>query len=200
MSEEFMGFPRSNYPGAFPSKVEDQIRLIVESPCLHLFSGTSNLKRYTTLEDAIADLPEPSPGDYYNRDDWPFFYMSRNRRALWDSPSFAIQADPRHIALHPSSPPMRYVEKDHWEFTKDKSLYRRLSVRECARIQTFPDWYEFKGCLDSQYRQIGNAVPPMLAKIIAESIAVQIHRKAPQVGYEEFENREIYQTTAPLVH
>jgi DNA (cytosine-5)-methyltransferase 1 len=47
---------------------------------------------------------------------------------------------------------------------------RRLSVRECARLQTFPDDFEFCGTLEKQYRQIGNAVPVQLAKIIAQEI------------------------------
>lgn len=47
---------------------------------------------------------------------------------------------------------------------------RRLSARECAIIQTFPDNFVFTGSLNSIYRQIGNAVPPLLAKKIAENI------------------------------
>lgn len=47
---------------------------------------------------------------------------------------------------------------------------RRLSVRECALIQTFPDDFIFAGSLNSMYRQIGNAVPPLLAKIIGKNI------------------------------
>jgi DNA (cytosine-5)-methyltransferase 1 len=51
---------------------------------------------------------------------------------------------------------------------------RSLSVREGARIQTFPDTYRFVGSLSSRCRQIGNAVPPLLAQVLAHSIAAQI--------------------------
>lgn len=47
---------------------------------------------------------------------------------------------------------------------------RRLTVREGARLQSFPDWFEFFGTEDSQYQQIGNAVPPILAKALALSV------------------------------
>lgn len=47
---------------------------------------------------------------------------------------------------------------------------RAISIREAARLQTFPDSYVFYGTKDSQYQQIGNAVPPILATAIAEEI------------------------------
>ena len=49
-------------------------------------------------------------------------------------------------------------------------LDRAISIREAARLQTFPDSFVFEGTKDSQYQQVGNAVPPFLAKAIAESL------------------------------
>jgi len=51
---------------------------------------------------------------------------------------------------------------------------RRLSVRECAIIQIFPDDFIFTGSLSSQHRQVGNAVPPLLAYHIAKEIIKEL--------------------------
>ena len=47
---------------------------------------------------------------------------------------------------------------------------RRIEVREAARLQSFPDWFEFSGSEESQFTQIGNAVPPMFAYHLALSV------------------------------
>ena len=50
------------------------------------------------------------------------------------------------------------------------SRLRRMTARECARVQSFPDWYEFLGSQSDQYRIIGNAVPPLYAKALAKAL------------------------------
>lgn len=75
---------------------------------------------------------------------------------------------------------MEHVGKDRYVFSDGEENNRRLSVKEIARIQTFPDWYEFSrgtnsrndnAKLDLVYKQIGNAVPVRLALAVAEPIA-----------------------------
>ncbi|MFD1885964.1 DNA cytosine methyltransferase [Paenibacillus wenxiniae] len=138
-----------------------------------------SLLPFKTLRDAISDLEE-DPGLYYTGS-YSSIYMSRNRKKGWDDQSFTIQASGRQAPLHPSGLPMQKEGADKWSFTDGEEKNRRLSVKEIARIQTFPDWFEFSmgtsekaslnNKLDKQYKQIGNAVPVLLAKAVAMPIA-----------------------------
>lgn len=139
-----------------------------------------------TLKDAIGDLPDAVPAKDKNKTNgeldipnheymtggWSPIFMSRNRVRSWNEPSFTIQAGGRQAPLHPQAPTMQKVETNKFEFVKgQESLYRRLSVRECARIQTFPDDFIFEYTdVAVGYKMIGNAVPVNLAFEIAKKI------------------------------
>lgn len=152
----------------------------------------SSHKQRLTLRDAIWDLQDSAlpakasnktnngrckiPNHEYMTGGFSTIFMSRNRVRGWDEQSFTIQAGGRHAPIHPQAPKMLFVEQNKRIFVPGKeSLYRRLSVRECARIQTFPDDFIFYyDNLSDGYKMVGNAVPVNLAKAIAESIKLAL--------------------------
>ena len=131
---------------------------------------------YVTLRNAISDLPYEAD-DVYDTG-YSSMYMSRNRKKGWDEQSYTIQASGRQAPQHPEGKAMLKVGKEQYQFQGEYN--RRLSVRECARIQTFPDWFKFSdgnklnvtknNSLNEQYKQIGNAVPVYLAEKISRPI------------------------------
>ena len=141
-----------------------------------------------TLEEAISDLKDnvlpAKEGNYTNGEKckiinheymiggFSSIFMSRNRVRAWNEVSFTIQAGGRHAPLHPQAPKMKFIEQNIREFVKGKeSLYRRLSIRECARIQTFPDDFIFHyESVVAGYKMIGNAVPVKMAEILGKKI------------------------------
>ena len=110
--------------------------------------------------------------------------MSRNRVRAWNEPSFTIQAGGRHAPIHPQAPKMLFVNDNKRIFVPGhEHLYRRLSVRECARIQTFPDNFIFHYTnISDGYKMVGNAVPVRLAYFIAKSVKEVMYKKAKIVA------------------
>lgn len=114
----------------------------------------------------------PMPNHEYWIGGYSSMFMSRNRVRGWDEQSFTIQAGGRHAPLHPQAPKMVRINKDVQAFVVGQEhLYRRLTVRECARIQTFPDDFIFHyDNVFAGYKMIGNAVPVTLAYHLAQVI------------------------------
>ena len=108
---------------------------------------------WITLKEAIGDLPEEYneniPNHVGTKHRVKINGYLGNRILEWDKPSPTITGRGSRTGgpvIHPHP-----------------NLKRRLSVRECARTQTFPDDFIFYGSVSSQYAQVGNAVPPLLA-------------------------------------
>ncbi len=154
-----------------------------------------NLHRWRTLRDALVDLNDSKPeflaypenrlkylrllkegqnwkhlpedlkkeamGGAYNSGGGKVGFY---RRLSWNKPSPTVTTSPYQKATDMCHP----IE------------LRPLSVRECARIQTFPDSWEFCGSIASKYKQIGNAVPVLLAKAIGDYIYSMIQHKTLQ--------------------
>ena len=99
-------------------------------------------------------------------------FMSRNRVKSWDEQAFTVQASGRHCQLHPQAPKMKFVSQNVRQFMAGKeNLYRRMTIREIARIQGFPDSFQFVYTnANDAYKMIGNAVPVPLAHEIAVAI------------------------------
>ncbi|MGK2848879.1 MAG: DNA cytosine methyltransferase [Minisyncoccota bacterium] len=169
---------------------QDRLRIIIigyRKDLKKKFEFPEPQKYKPVLKDAIFDLRLAKPAKDKNKTNgdelkiqnheymnggFSTIYMSRNRVRSWDEPSFTIQAGGRHAPLHPQAPKMKFISQNERVFVPGKEkLYRRLSVRECARIQTFPDDFIFKyQDIADGYKMIGNAVPVNFAKRIAQKI------------------------------
>lgn len=171
------------------------------------FEFPQPLKHKVVLKDIIFDIQDSAlpamakqktngdkcilPNHEYMIGGFSTIYMSRNRVRSWDEPSFTIQAGGRHAPIHPQAPKMKFIEQNKQIFVEGKEhLYRRLSIRECARIQTFPDNHTFYyNNLMAGYKMVGNAVPCNLAYCLAKSIKQQIQQ------HEKTHNKSLHINT-----
>ena len=130
----------------------------------HNRNGDAGLKKWKSVMDAIGHFPNPDePNDYPNHE-YSHYKMNMNgyighRPLQADLPSPTITArgdDKGGVVIHPHP-----------------NGERRMTCREVAAIQTFPDDFFFCGSKSSIYRQIGNAVPPLFAYSLAKQFPME---------------------------
>lgn len=155
--------------------------------------STKDDEKKITLENIIYDLnksavpaldknyhnPLSANNNEYFIGEFSPIYMSRNRVKSWHEQAYTVQASGRHCQIHPSAPKMIKTGIDKYIFVVgQESKYRRMTVREVARIQGFPDSFKFiYEKLDTAYKMIGNAVPVNLSYEIALKIKAAIENK-----------------------
>ena len=132
--------------------------------------GPGRITPHRTIRDAIGHLPEWPEGEYW-KDEFHWYYLSRNRYRGWDQISKTIVTHPRHMPLHPISPRLRRIHTDRWEWEEDRPA-RRYSYREAACLQGFSDEMVFPDTanLRTKYKVVGNAVPPQLFEAVVRAL------------------------------
>lgn len=139
----------------------------------------TRLLPWITIKEAISDLPEPNGRgiNIFNHQGTKHKvkinnYMG-NRPLQWNKPSPTIMGRGSRTGgpvIHPHP-----------------NMHRRLTVRECARLQSFPDDFKFFGSTSSQYAQVGNAVPPLFAFRVAQAFLKAVGENPNPFNPKEWE-------------
>ncbi|MBQ9771010.1 MAG: DNA cytosine methyltransferase [Lentisphaeria bacterium] len=168
--------------------------------------STAEDEKKITLRDIIWDLQSTAvpagPKNHHNPaaiNNNEYFtgafspiFMSRNRVKSWDEQAFTVQASGRQCQLHPKAPKMVKFDKNDCRFVEGaEHLYRRMTIREVARVQGFPDDFQFiYKDTNNAYKMIGNAVPVNLAYEVAIAIKLFLEGRGEEViGINDEEGR-----------
>lgn len=145
-----------------------------------LFDETGELtgNKWKTAKDGIDDIWDkvntPTVYNHTTRDiSKAKFYP--NKKTQGNNKISAVRPAPTIRAEHHGNIEAHYRSLDGFE-PEDMDGWRRLSVRECARLQSFPDNFIFTTSASSAYKAIGNAVPPVMAWNIAKSVLYTLQR------------------------
>jgi DNA (cytosine-5)-methyltransferase 1 len=141
--------------------IHDHVTRPVRPDDLEAFKLMTPQTRYSDLPDQLKRYREDIFNDKYHRLDWDSWCRSITAHIAKDGYSY----------IHPSE-------------------HRTLTVREAARIQTFPDSFRFSGSRSDAFRLIGNAVPPRLGHVVASEVLAAQVRGPAETGHGLSEGRE----------
>lgn len=148
----------------------------------HYHTGVSDMLRerieYLEPGQSMQDLPEELQHDSFDR--------RSSRRVKDGTPTEKRGGAPSGLKrLEPNEPSLTITGGSHSEFIHPEQN-RFLTLRECARIQSFPDWFEFRGSKTSKQQQVGNAIPPLIAEKLANHFG-QIMEQSADAPYGDAE-------------
>lgn len=151
--------------------------------------------KYTPLKAVIDELAIDNKKYYFSEKAVQGMRNAKNnmKRGLWqnlDEPCLTITSHLAKTSINSRDPVLLVDPK--------KELYRRFTPREAARIQSFPDSFVFPGSEAAAYRQIGNAVPPVMMWHIAKSMQTCIDDCAPDLIVDEPQDFEPIQVYNPI--
>ena len=159
-----------------------------------IYKGEKNAdKMKKSLEKHRRKLTEIAQA--YIEDDADNYIVQKSReafQAIMDYFDGILEADRIHTLIEPAIMIQRMLSKAreifdnhiHVDSYEYPTLDRAISIREAARLQTFPDSFVFCGSKDKQYQQVGNAVPPIMAKAIAKQLAATLGKKLREAEQE----------------
>lgn len=136
-------------------EIYDHIVRAVRDDDLEAFRLMDHRTRYSDLPEELKRY----------RDD---IFDDKYKRLSWEEPSRSITA---HLA-----------RDGYWYIHPEQ--HRCLTVREAARVQSFPDWFRFSGYPSNAYRQIGEAVPPLLGKHMGKAIFDALYSSQSSNGHD----------------
>ncbi|MHB8881489.1 MAG: DNA cytosine methyltransferase [Thermodesulfovibrionales bacterium] len=136
--------PKSDYARAMRGQLRKSANHLITKSAPHIV----NRFRYVPQGGNWENIPERLMENYANRSRCHTGIYYRLKASL---PSIVIGNYRKNMLIHPHED-------------------RGLSVREAARLQSFPDWFEFKGSIGFQQQQVGNAVPPLLAMAVFKNV------------------------------
>jgi DNA (cytosine-5)-methyltransferase 1 len=162
---DFETFRRMRHGGNYP-----HAHMVAESIFKERLAKIRPRPKYGTYEYAVlrkSFVPPYDPGKFPNK---------------WGKLDPAAQA--RTLTAHLGKDTYSHI---HW----DSDQRRSISVREAARLQSFPDNFRFAGAMNTAFRQIGNAVPPFLAEAVATNLRNDLARACPQLEDEGTSSRAL---------
>jgi len=145
------------YESQLQSDYQRMMRAKMENPSIvfdHIIRAVRHDDKviFDHMEEGDTYLDVPENLRRYRSDS----FKDKYSKMIWNEPSWTITA---------------HIRKDSYRYIHpDKSQERMLSIREFARLQSFPDHFRFCGSPTHRMQQIGNAVPPLLAEAIAKKL------------------------------